>query len=324
MYKKLIFALLLVFSLVGAGCSTPFLSVQNQEEQKPVLRIGYREHIAYSPLFVGLEQGYFKDQGLEIEAIKFESTNQMMDALLSGQIDASLGGINTQVLLSVEQESPDQFKIVSLTSESTSTPFINLITGSDSNISSIKELEGKKVGGYEGSFAKVIFKKVMSSHFNPDENDFVQTSPGLQIQMLESGQVDASIVLEPLGSVAIRKGIAKNVETALFAHYFFDKTPFAASVVSMRFLSEYPNIAEKLITATENSIRYINNNGTETKKISIRYSPLEADVLDQMALPIFEDINPNTIIRLQKLSDMFLKDGLLTREINIADMLLYD
>lgn len=39
------------------------------------------------PLYLALEKGYFKEVGIDVERVKFEAPNQLIDAILSGQVD---------------------------------------------------------------------------------------------------------------------------------------------------------------------------------------------------------------------------------------------
>ncbi len=82
---------LYVLALVLIG-SALFVSYQarNAHSSKTVVTIGYRAHDLYAPLFIGMEKGFFAKENLTIEAVKFESTNQLTDALLAGKVGAIL------------------------------------------------------------------------------------------------------------------------------------------------------------------------------------------------------------------------------------------
>ena len=97
--KKTTIVITILALMIIIGVIT-FWPKQEQEisettKHEEIVRVGYRTHNLYLPLFIGLDQGYFEKNGLKIEPIKFESTNQLMESLIAGRIDAALGGINT-------------------------------------------------------------------------------------------------------------------------------------------------------------------------------------------------------------------------------------
>ena len=51
----------------------------------PKIRIGYWPVAAGLPFFAAVEKGYFKEAGLEVEALKFAGAQQVMEAMLSGR-----------------------------------------------------------------------------------------------------------------------------------------------------------------------------------------------------------------------------------------------
>ncbi|MFH1292476.1 MAG: ABC transporter substrate-binding protein [bacterium] len=297
---------------------------QSMVVEKPLVKIGYREHIVYAPLYVGIEEKIFEQHGLRVEPVKFESTNQLMEALISGRIDASFGGVNNYVLLTIEEKTASEYKIISLASETTNAPWVFMLIRKDSEIKKIEQLKGKKIGVFPGSFAKAIYKKMIENYLDLQEVELVQMNANLELQALESGQVDAVIVLEPLAAVGHDRSISKTLDNALFANYFFDKMPVTASVISSRFLLENKETANKLIMANNQIINYINNNSTNTKKYIAKYTILEQDILDKISLPVFERLNTDNKQRLQKLSDLFYEEELLEKKIDVKNLLIYD
>ena len=49
------------------------------------IRIGYWPVAAGLPFFAAVEKGYFKEAGLDVEAVKFAGAQQVMEAMLSGR-----------------------------------------------------------------------------------------------------------------------------------------------------------------------------------------------------------------------------------------------
>ncbi|MDP2024343.1 MAG: ABC transporter substrate-binding protein, partial [Hydrogenophaga sp.] len=58
----------------------------------PKIRIGYWPIAAGLPFYSAIELGYFKEAGLDVEALKFAGAQQVMEAVLSGRADGTANG----------------------------------------------------------------------------------------------------------------------------------------------------------------------------------------------------------------------------------------
>ena len=52
-------------------------------QARPKIRIGYWPVAAGLPFFVAIEKGYFKEAGLDVDAIKFAGAQQVMEAMVA-------------------------------------------------------------------------------------------------------------------------------------------------------------------------------------------------------------------------------------------------
>lgn len=287
-----------------------------------IVRVGYREHVAYWPLFVGIEKGFFAEQNIKIEKVPFTSTNQLMEALLSGKIDAALGGVNTTLLATLESKSPGEFKIFTITTETKDKPFSQIIVRKDSDINSIVQLAGKKVSTQHGSTTKFLFKKTISEKIAPAEAELEQMEADLQLSSLEAKQTDAAIVFEPTATIGESQGISRAIATSLWANIFMDNFPLSASVVSQRFLQEKPELAKRFIEASNQAITYGEKNEREVQAAIAMHTPLTIDLAEKV--PVLDNYLLNEIDReqLQKLFDILLTEGEIKSKIVAQNMLL--
>src|SRR5690606_40786344 len=63
------------------------------------------------PFFAAVEKGYFREAGLDVEAVKFASPQQVVEAMLAGRIDGSANGTASGALGIGEQAQPGLLKI---------------------------------------------------------------------------------------------------------------------------------------------------------------------------------------------------------------------
>lgn len=65
-------------------------------QDKNTIRINEVTHsVFYAPLYIALEKGYFKDEGLKIEITNGGGSNVSMNALIAGSAEVILAGPET-------------------------------------------------------------------------------------------------------------------------------------------------------------------------------------------------------------------------------------
>lgn len=79
---------------------------------KVPVKIGYWPIVAGLPLYLALEKGYFKQAGLNVEAVKFSGEKEVVEGLMTGQIQGAANGVSSGDLATGEISSPSSFKII--------------------------------------------------------------------------------------------------------------------------------------------------------------------------------------------------------------------
>lgn len=289
------------------------------------VKIGYQKTEIYQHLFTAIEKDFFNAEGIEVEPVEFASANLMAEALVAGRIDGT-GASAFPVIFSIEQNSPGQFKIY-IINAITNTAFPDyILVKKDSKINSLLELKGKKIGTYPGSTILTYTKVILKHFFDPYKDiSIIQLKPELQLQALETGQVDAIFALEPIASLGIVRGIARILEEAPLAKYIMDPLPGNGSAFSPKFLKENPKAAEKVKNAMYRAIDFLNNpqNTQEVKEILAKWTQMDPEVIERLQ-PLkywkLEEIDRKSV---QKLADLLFEERTLEKKINTSN-LYYD
>ncbi|MDO8626539.1 MAG: ABC transporter substrate-binding protein [Candidatus Magasanikbacteria bacterium] len=297
---------------------------QNGKIKAPVVlqsvTLGYRTHDLYAPVFVGIETKIFEQHGLAVKTEEFASTNQLTDALLGGKIDAALGGVNVPLILTIADKSPGELQAFGIVNETAATPLTYLLVRKESSIKSVTDLKNKKIAAFPGSTAQYLYKKTVQNYFDPANAELVQMNPELELPALAAGQVDAAIVLEPLASIAVTKGEAEVLASALFHNYVMNDFPNAASVMSRRFAREHTQAAIALREATREVVTYINSHPNEVKDILAKYLPFERDFLEVINLPYFVPESNIDLAAVQKEANLLYADKQLKNLVDVKSI----
>ncbi len=287
---------------------------------KEVVTIGYRTHDLYAPLFVGIDQKIFEKYNLNVKTVQFESTNQLTDALIGGNIDAALGGVNIPLILTIEDKHPGELVAFSTVNETATTPIASLLVKSSSTIFSIADLRSKKIGAFQGSTAKYLYNKTVVQFFKPEQAELIQMNPELELQALASGQVDAIIVLEPLATIGQSQHITRILESGLFDKFILPNFPNSASVMTTRFKQERPETAKALQEATAEAIDFINSHNKETKEAIVKFLPFEAVVIENIRIPYFLKQQDISLDLVQQEADLLYRDKQLQKQLDVKNI----
>ncbi len=293
-----------------------------QSKEKALIRVGYLPITACLPYFVGEEMGYFSNQGLEIKPVRFETSQQMMDGLLQGQVDVITSAASAVGLL-VQEKSPDQFKVFAVNTNGSENPLDVLIVKTSSNIKTVQDLKGKKIGSFPGVQASTLLKKFLSVNgLNKNDVQIQEMKQDLHLQALDSGQVDAVLTYEPNVTIGAQKGISKILVKAPFAQVSVNPYPTGIFAISKSYLEANPQTTQKIITAFEEAMNYANNNQVEARKILTKFVPIEESITSVVSISKFETLATMDKTSFQKFADVLFSEKVLTKQPNIDAFLM--
>ena len=266
--KKLLATVCLVMFLFGAATGAM--------AAKDVVKIGYLRIVFSFPTFVAQEKGFFAEEGLKVELIPFNSGTAIIDALLAGRIDANCGSSITGHWFAA-QTAPDRFKIFQLggtTSSKADNTFV-VVVKKDSPIKDLKDLKGKKVGHFPGPTSMELARAVIRTQINPEDVIFTQVPPPNMVQALAAGQIDAFFTPEPMGIMAVSKGVGRYLIKAPLTLLKLKRgVPGMAFSFSAKFLKERPEQAKKVKAALDKGVDYIRGHEQEARPYLVEYTGL--------------------------------------------------
>jgi NitT/TauT family transport system substrate-binding protein len=306
-----------IIYLFQPGCT------QRRPEGK--IKIGYMQVSTGLPLFVALEKNIFEKYGLTTEPILFESVNQAMNALVTGQIDC-IQGVGYTTFMAVEQNAPEEFKIF-WTCADTKDKYTSAVLkrkGLSANYPA--DMRGKKIGTYTGTSQLINLKMVLKNlSIDPDKDvQIVQVGRQIELQAFADGQFDFLFTIEPDVTIALEKGIGETFIVNPRVKYILDPFVAGGAVVSTKFVREHPEATKKLVAVGNEAIEYIRGHESECKKYIPKYTPLTSGQSEQSGLYHFWKLGEEDRKAMQSLADLYLKEGELKKYINTSAMILSD
>lgn len=266
--KKLIIGLVLI-AIIG------FLSyklIWDKKEQntngKTEITIGY-PHLRISlPVIVAYEQGYFEEQGLDVNLKSYVTAQPMMDAIVTGKID--MGGFCAlPITFGAMARSNQELVFLGGMYEDNDYPISELIVKDTMKIKSISDLEGKRIGILPTRAYEVWIQDILTAHsVNLGNVTISYVKPNMQANALNSGTVDALFTNDPASTIVQSKGIGFKIEKNLVPSTS-KISPFYFGSFNVRqdFANSNKTTVDKVAKAINKAIDYINDNQDEAKSI---------------------------------------------------------
>ncbi len=293
-----------------------------QQETIEVIRVGYKAHLAHFLPFLAEQEGYFNEQGIKIEFVEFKSTNQMIDAVVTGDIDAAAAA-NYEAAMAAELRSPGKIKFYFNTQWKPENYIDYIIVRKESSLQSISDLKGKKLVITPGA-AGLSYTKLVLEKFNISDKDItlVPLEFKFQLQTLASGKVDAALTFEPLIAMALSEDTAKVLVGGPFANYLPEMANAAgAGIISTSFIQEHPETANKFVNAIEKAIKLADDNPNKIRGVlpdCCKTTPEVAQTIKHFG--VYQTIAETNKQDVQTFADFLTENGILEKHMEINNL----
>ena len=291
------------------------------------VQIAYIPVVQSLPLFIAVDKGYFAEKNIDVELVKLNSPTLLTNAVLSGDADLAFPAA-TGITAIAESQNPGKQKVFAMIGGDNTVDNDILIAAKDSDMDSIDDLRGKKLGTIPGIQFRTIAQHILAKNGLAIDTDVtvIELAPELQVQALASGQVDAVLSLEPIATIAEVKGLGKKLIESPMVEYVSDPWYGASAVMNSAFASEDQDLARDIIATLERAMSDIESNPNDAKRYLANYTPLDAALIEAVGLPTFkmtDDLAQEDLEAIDMFIDIFATYGVMQNELKFQD-LFYD
>ncbi|MCC3291868.1 ABC transporter substrate-binding protein [Arthrobacter sp. zg-Y1110] len=323
MRKTGVAAVLAAGLLVLMGCSegSPSSETENETETSGDLvsiEVGVIPIVDVAPIYLGVEQGFFEDEGLELTLTLAQGGAAIVPAVTSGQMAFGFSNVTSMIVgkskgLPLQMVAPG-----ASTTGDVDADFASVMTLPGSGIEEIADLAGKRVGvnTLNNISDSTMSEAVKQAGGDYESIEFVEMQfPDMPAQ-LDGGNVDAIAAVEPFvtiteaqGAVPVFSNYAEPIKDLTVAVYF----------TSDQYAQENPETMEKFVRAMTASLEYADSNPDEVRAVLPTYTSLEPDVIEELTLPrYYGEINQDSLEEVMRIS---LDRGLIEEEPNLEELL---
>jgi sulfonate transport system substrate-binding protein len=284
-----ILCMLIALSWVGSGCpskpdsspaSAAGAAASRNTEAKALtgagpaaatpVRLTYSEKACYAPVIVAVEEGYYKDEGLDIEPLVVTGGIESAEALISGQADlAVMGDAPTCIVMSRAKDA----RLVAC--QALGERMHRLVVRDDSGIAEPTDLEGKRIAVQLGSSTHGGLMEYLDANgVDASKVELVSLSPRDFPEAVQAKQVDGIAGSEPWpGNV-----MAACPETHELANFEGLGNLYPLPITGRgAFLDEHPEVAGAIIRATKKAVDLIASDPHQAAEIQAKASGLTAE-----------------------------------------------
>lgn len=260
MKKKIIGGLfcLLVFCLGGYFLG---LKTTNKENDLEKIRLAEVTHSSfYTPLYVAIEKGYFKEEGLEVELVLTPGADKVSSAVLSGDVQIGLAGAESAIYV-YEQKEKDYLELFAgLTKRDGQ--FI--VARDDSKDFKLEDLYNKEilVGRSTGMPALNFLNALKKKNIDIDK---INVNYAVDFAALSGtfigGTGDFVNLFEPNATKLEKEGYGKVVASV---GMLSGEVPYTAFYAKKSYIRDNKDIVKKFTNAINKGIMYTMENKGET------------------------------------------------------------
>ena len=216
------------------------------------VKLGISQSFLSIPAYIAKKQGYFTEEGLDVEVKEYSSGKKATNALFAGEVDISTVADMPVVLNSFKRE--DFCIFATFTS---SYPFVKIIARRDKGIKTGADLKGKRVGANRGTsshFFLVVF--LIHNRLSVSDVEMVHIRTVDLPAALKNGEVDAISVWQPYTQKAKKLLKGNAIEMPSSEIY---RTTFNLAVMK-GVAKEHPEILRRFLRAIDKAAAFIKKN----------------------------------------------------------------
>jgi NitT/TauT family transport system substrate-binding protein/sulfonate transport system substrate-binding protein len=245
------------------------------------LKVAAAGSTLHAPIFVAVEQGLFDKYGLDVEVVMFQTGVEMINGLLAGGHDVNTMG-SIPFLSGVSNGFP-LVLIGQLHGNALATSYAdNVGIASNSSISSVADLRGKRIGLPMGSGAEGYTLGVLAAAgMSAADVQLVNVGPSELPTALLNSDVDAISVWEPwLSTTATNVEGAKQLIAGNCPTCFDPGTILTTQAV----VAEKPEELRRFMLAMSEASQWVRKNLDEAAMVNLRWISLKDENVMKAAM----------------------------------------
>ena len=243
---------------------TALAKKKDSTEDKTLSKVTLNEvahSIFYAPQYVAIEEGYFKEEGLDLTLVTGFGADKTMTAVISGEADIGFMGAEASIYAYQEGATDPVMNFAQLTQRAGNF----LVAREEMPDFTWTDLKGKKVlGGRKGGMPEMVFEYILKNNgLDPETDltidqsiDFGSTAAAFT----GDTSADFTVEFEPSATLLEQEGTGYVVASLGTDSGYVPYTSYSAKA---SFLEDHPKTIQKFTNALQKGMDYVSTHSPE-------------------------------------------------------------
>ncbi len=248
--------LLCVFTCVG--CADKKTGTDRELTKLTLNEVAHS--IFYAPMYVAMEEGYFAEEGIDLELVTGFGADKTMTAVLTGEAQIGFMGSESSIYTHVQGTNDPVINFAQLTQRAGNF----LVAREEVEDFTWDMLKGEEVlGGRAGGMPQMVFEYVLKKHsIDPKADLSIDQSIdfGSTAAAFSGGKGTYTVEFEPHAT-----GLEEKGDGFIVASLGEDSgyVPYTAFSATSSFIKEHPELIQSFINALQKGLDYVNSHTPE-------------------------------------------------------------
>lgn len=299
-----------------------FIGCKNNSKANKI-RIGYVPLAVVLPLYVANDEGFFKEQGFDVEMVRFASSNEVGNAGTTGQVDILSAASNVVFDIGFVAKKHHKLILPNLYTNSPGNITDYILVRDTMSIKKNEDLKGKKIGIFPGSVIKVFCTLILEKYgLKKGDYELIELSPKDWAAAMQTGQIDAVSALEPQASQLIADKIGYPISAGFYSQ-LMPNVPLSGNWISEDYYNKYGiENAKKIILAVDKAVEFINKNPEKAKEYLVKYANVRKDIVNRVQLNPWKKYSETNYSEIQNFINVLYENKAIQNKEDINNYLI--
>jgi NitT/TauT family transport system substrate-binding protein len=306
----------------GGGDEEPTGSADQQlSTDEPVsIRVGALPVGDMAPLYLAVQEGFFEDEGLDVEIQQIPGGAAGVPAMVSGELQFSSSNWVSVILAASEGL---ELEIV-IENSGNATGVNAILTGADSPLQSVADLAGQSVAvNTLGGPTEIVVRECLRGNgLDPGDYSLVEIPFPDQGSAIAEGQIAAGLVAEPFVTLGTEQGQRVLVDTPTCTPRL-EGWPLIGWAATAEYTAENPEVAAAFARAMDEAIAFAADNPDAVNEIVQTFTSLTPELAERVVQPGWLEETEPSLERAELTQDLMIDNGLLDEPVDDLESLIF-
>jgi NitT/TauT family transport system substrate-binding protein len=267
------------------------------------LKVLVLPYLAYAPFFIAQEEGFYAEQGLEVEIVRMDKAGEFTPALAQGQLDVAADLINVGSLNAIAQGSKIRYVADKGYFDPNGCTYSGWVVRKEllesGVLDDLKNLAGMKIAASTATTIEYFFDTMVKDvGLSSKDVEFINLPPTDRLEALKTGAIDIANVAEPW-IVRIKNAGVGDVWRPVEKE--FPNFAFSVMMYGPNLLEKNPEAGKRFMVAYLKAVQKYNEGKTDRNvEIISKYTELDPQEIIQSC---WQPIKSDGMVNIQSVLD---------------------